>query len=221
MGLLRLLAALLLAVSFTASAEQQQLPPVDEGAADATWPRFRHRLLEALAKRDQKFVLGIVDPRIRNISSTDGAAEFRKLWEPHAQGSPLWVELPKVLFLGSTYVKRDKNLVELCAPYVYYKWPDAAPAGASGAVIARETLMKARPAAAAGTMQTLSYHLVKVLDWEVDDEDKSNPQKWVKIATAAGAGFVPEEQIRSPLEYRACFAKRPAGWRMTGLEVGE
>ncbi len=218
---LHLLAVLLLTVSFTAAAEQQQLPPVDEGAADATWPRFKTRLLEALAKRDQKFVLGIVDSRIRNISPRDGAAEFRKLWEPHAHGSPLWVELSKVLFLGSTYVKRDKNRVELCAPYVYYKWPDDAPAGASGALIAKETLMKERPGAASGTMQTLSYHLVKVLDWEVDDEDKSNQQKWVKIETAAGAGFVPEEQIRSPLEYRACFAKSGAGWRMTGLEVGE
>ena len=221
MRVLRLLAALLLACSFAAAAEQQQLAPVDEGAADATWPRFKQRLLEALNRRDQKFVLGILDPRIRNISNRDGAAEFRKLWEPHDAASQLWIELPKVLFLGSTYVKRSKTLVELCAPYVYYKWPDDAPAGASGAVIAKESLVKSRPAAASSTIQTLSYHLVRVLDWEIDDEDKSSKQKWVKIQTAAGAGFVPEEQIRSPLEYRACFARHGAGWRMTGLEYGE
>jgi hypothetical protein len=217
----RLLIALLLVCSFAAYAEQQQLPPVDEGMADATWPRFRTRLLDALAKRDQKFVLSILDSRIRNISSKDGAAEFRKLWEPHAAESPLWVELQKVLFLGSTYVKRDKNVVELCAPYIRYKWPDDAPAGASGAIIAKDSLMKARPGPASATLQTLSYHLVRVLDWEVDDEDKASKQKWVKIQTAAGAGFVPEEQIRSPLEYRACFVKRDGGWRMTGLESGE
>jgi len=221
MTLLRFVAVLLFAVPLAAHAQQAQLTPVDEGTADASWPRFRTRLLEALARRDEKFVVGILDPRIRNISNKEGPAEFRKLWEPHAQGSPLWVELPKLLFLGSTYVKRDKNLVELCAPYVYFKWPDDAPVGASGAVIARETLVKARPAAASNTMQTLSYHLVGVLDWEVDDEDKASQQKWVKIQTPRGAGFVPEEQIRSPLEYRACFVKRGGAWRMSSLEAGE
>lgn len=221
-GLHTIVAAAALAVlAAGVNAQEVRLPPIDEAASDATWPRFRARLLEALARRDQKFVLGIVDSRIRNISPIDGVTEFRKLWEPQSADSPLWVELPRLLFLGSVFVKRGKNLTELCAPYVHFKWPDAAPADASGAIIARETLMKARPAAASDTLQTLSYHLVKVLDWEVADEDKATPQKWVRIQTTAGAGFVPEEQIRSPLEYRACFVRSGTGWRMTGLEVGE
>ncbi len=211
----------LFALALAAAAQQQRLPPVDEAAADATWPRFKARLLEAIARRDGKFVLGIVDARIRNISAREGAAEFRNLWEPHAADSRLWVELPKLLFLGSTYVKRGQKLTELCAPYVYYKWPEDAPAGASGAIIARESLVKARPAAASNTIQTLSYDLVKVLDWEVEDDDKANLQRWVRVETQAGPGYVPEEQIRSPLEYRACFARSGAGWRMTALEAGE
>jgi hypothetical protein len=32
---------------------------------------------------------------------------------------------------------------------------------------------------------------------------------------------VPEEHVRSPLEYRACFVQNGARWRMTALEVGE
>ncbi len=217
----RLLVMVLLACSLAAYAQEQRLLPVDEGAADATWPRFRARLLDALAKRDQKFVLGIVDTRIRNISPADGAAEFRKLWEPQSAHSALWIELPKLLFLGSVFAKRGKNLTELCAPYIHFKWPDDAPAGASGAIIAKESLLKARPAAASATLESLSYHLVRVLDWEVDDEDKSSAQKWVRIQYRTGAGFVPEEQIRSPLEYRACFVNAGGGWRMTGLEAGE
>ena len=216
-----MLAAVLAGAAGGAAAQGVKLPPVDEGAGDPGWLRFKARLLEALERRDPKYVLGIVDSRIRNISSRNGIEEFRKLWEPHSAGSPLWVELPKLLFLGGAFIKRGKAGNEFCAPYVHYKWPDNADADASGAIIAQESLMKTKPSAAAETLQTLSYDLVKVLDWEVADDDKTSLQKWVRIRTGAGDGYVPEEQIRSPLEYRACFVRSGAGWRMTSLEAGE
>lgn len=213
--------AILLLHATADAAQGMKLPPVDEGATDATWPRFKARLLDALARRNPQFLLGIVDPKIRNTSGTDGVAEFKKLWEPQSATSPLWVELPKLLFLGGVFVKRDKKVVEFCAPYVYYKWPENAGDDASGAIIAKETLMKARPAANSATLLTLSYDLVQVVDWEVADENKENPQKWIKLKTNAGEGYVPEEHARSPLEYRACFVNSGARWGMTGLEVGE
>lgn len=216
-----LTAAILLAAAPGAAAQEVKLLRVDEGASDPSWTRFKARLLEAIERRDQKFVLGVVDAKIRNMSGNDGIAEFRKLWDLRSADSPLWVELPKLLFLGGVFIKRDKGAYEYCAPYVHFKWPDNAAADASGAIIAGEVLMKAGPSAAAETLRVLSYDLVKAVDWEVADEDKENRQKWVKIQAGAGAGYVPEEQIRSPLEYRACFARSEAGWRMTGLEVGE
>ncbi len=216
-----LVAVGLAAVAGGAVAQELKLLPVDEGMHDPSWTVFKARLLDALARRDQRFLLGIVDAKIRNTLGQDGSTEFRKLWQPHAADSPLWVELPKLLFLGGVFVKRDKGSYEFCAPYVHFKWPDHAPAAASGAIIVADALVKAKPSSAAETLQTLSHDLVKVLDWEVADDDKENKQLWVRITTGAGAGFVPEEQIRSPLEHRACFAKSGASWRMTGLEVGE
>ena len=216
-----LLAVALLAAAAGVPAQQARLLPVDEGAQDPNWMRFRARLLDALAGHDQKFVLGILDARVRNISGKDGIAEFRRLWEPQSANSVLWSELAKVLFLGSVYVKRDNGESEVCAPYVYYQWPLDDAGDAYGAVIAKEALLKAKPAADAPTLKALSYDLVKVLDWEVADEDKASKQKWVQVKTDAGAGYLPEEQVRSPLEYRACFARQGAAWRLTGLEVGD
>ena len=213
--------AILLMLATAGIAQGLKLPPVDEGAADATWPRFKARLLDALARRDPQFMLGIVDRNIRNTTGTHGAAEFIKLWEPRSTTSPLWVELPKLLFLGGVFVRRDKNVVEFCAPYVYYKWPENAGGDATGAIIARETLLKARPAANSPTLGMLSYDLVNVVDWEVADENKEIPQKWIKLKIKAGDGYVLEEHVRSPLEYRACFSNSGARWRMTGLEFGE
>ena len=125
------------------------------------------------------------------------------------------------LFLGSVYVKRDAKTQELCAPYVYYRWPADAPENINGAVIVKETLLKSNPSAAAATVATLSYDLVAVSNWEVADESKESPQKWVKAKAGSKEGFAPEEHVRSPLEYRACFVKAGERWRMTALEVGE
>ena len=213
--------ALALLVSTAASAQEVKLAPVDEGATDASWPRFKARLLEALARRDQQFVLDIVDRRIRNTSGVEGPDEFKKLWEPHSADSPLWSELPKLLFLGSVFVKRNAKTSELCAPYVYYKWPDNAGGNASGAITAKETLLKAEPAANAVTVAALSYDLVAVIDWEVADQSRDSAQKWVKLKSGTREGYVPEEHVRSPLEYRACFVNSGARWRLTELEVGE
>ena len=215
------MAAALIAAAAGAAAQDAKLLPADEAMSDPSWLRFKAHLLNALAKRDQKFIIGIVDGKIRNTTDRDGIAEFRKLWEPHSASSPLWIELPKILFLGGVYVKREKGLIEFCGPYIHYKWPDEAPAKATGAIIAKEVLVKSAPSADAATVLTLAYDLVNVIDWEVADENKDNRQPWVKIQTKAGVGFVPEEQIRSPLEYRTCFVKSGAGWRMTALEVGE
>jgi hypothetical protein len=203
-----------------ALAQPVKLAPVDEAAGDATWTRFRARLIDALLKRDHKFVDSLIERKVRNISGDDGIAEFRKLWELQKADSPLWSELPKVLFLGSVRVKREGS-EEICAPYVYFKWPANAPDDANAAVIAREAIVQTRPSAGSPALSTAAYDLVHVTDWEVVDEDKNGKQIWVAVKTAAGTGYLPQEQVRSPLEYRACFIKRDGNWRLSGLEVGE
>jgi hypothetical protein len=216
-----LTAALILFAARGALAQEMKLLPSDEAKDDLSWSRFKASLLAASQRHDQKWLLRVVDPRIRNTSGTSGVTEFKKVWELDASDSPLWVELPKILFLGGAFVKRDKGRTEYCAPYVYYKWPDNAPAYASGAITAKDVLLKARASAAAETVRTLSYELVNVLNWEVADENPETKQLWVMINTAGGRGYVPAEQIRSPLEHRACFIKSAQGWRLTAIEAGE
>ena len=200
------------------AAQERRLEPVDEAGKDASWTSFRRRLLDALEKRDRKHVLGVLASNVRNGSdSPRGVAEFRKQWHLDDNDSPFWHELSSALSLGSAWLTREKQRRELCAPYVLAKWPDDVEPTENGVIVAREVLVKSEPSSGAATLTTLSYHIVPVPDWEVNDRDAGSKQKWVKIRVKNLDGYVPEEQIRSPVEHAACFVRTENGWRLTVL----
>ena len=217
-----LLAALLVAcAAVPAKAQERVLQPVDEAARDPSWVSFRNQLLNAVDARDRKYVMGILAPDVRtSLAAPRGPVEFSKQWDVDDKSSPLWRALRSALFLGSAYLQREKGARELCAPYLLAKWPKDLDPFRNGAIVAREVLVKADPSSDSATLQILRYEIVTVVDWEIPDKAAGVPQRWVKVSVRNGEGYVPEEQIRSPVEHAACFVKTGAGWRMTGLAPG-
>lgn len=222
--------AALLAVPATAQQQSVQPKPADhafaprdEAAYDQSWTRFRDQLLEAVQKRDRKFVMSIVDPNVRNgIDRPNGHQEFRRQWHVDDEDSPLWRELPRALHLGTAYYGHARMPRSLCAPYVLPYWPKQVDPRNNGAITARETSMREGPSGAAGVLADIGYSIVRVTDWEVADTDPEVKQKWVKILVDEREGYIPEEHIRSPIEHLACFRRSEAGWRLTSfLAAGE
>ena len=217
MKLVCMIAVVMLATSLPGLAQERKLPVVDEAAGDASWQRFKKRLQAAIDSRDKQFLLSILDRNVRNQSDkTRGIAEFRKQWELDTAESPIWRELQTALQLGSAYMRRDKGARELCVPYVLGKWPADIEPFNSAVVISRDTTVQAEPSTSSRALARLSYDIVSVSDWEVDDKSDAK-QKWVRIRHAQREGFVPEEHVRSPIEQAACFVKAGRGWRMTGF----
>ena len=197
---------------------ERQVLPVDEASTDATWLRFKKRLMEAITARDTRYLLSIVDPNIRNQSEkARGVANFRKQWDIDAADTSLWRELSSALQLGAAYVKNARQRLELCAPYLVARWPADVEPFDHGAIVAREAVVQAEPSSSSPSLGTLSYNVVSVLDWEIDDKAPGSPQKWVRIQYDGRAGYVPEEHIRSPVEHAACFVKAGSSWRMVGF----
>lgn len=221
MKLTRLALIAVLSLAPPAFSQERTLDPVDEGAKDPSWVSFKNRLLNAVAKRDRKFVAGILHSGVRSgMQGGRGIAEFRKQWELDSDASPLWQELSAALFLGSAWNRRAKAQAELCSPYVGVKWPPDADVYSSGAIVAKDALLKAAPSADSPTVATMSYNVVSVVDWEVNDKSPEVKQKWVKIKIAYGEAYLPEEQVRSPIEHTACFVRTEGGWRMIGFGPG-
>ena len=214
--LLLLAVAVAPAVPAPAAAQERKIEPVDEAGKDASWNAFRKRLFDTLEKRDRKQLLSIVSSGVRNGSdSPRGVAEFRKQWAIDDDDSPIWSALRSALSLGSAWFVREKKQRELCAPYVLAKWPEDVDFRTNGVIVAREALAKSAPTSGSETLATLAYQIVPVSDWELDDTDKASKQKWVKIRLNERDAYVPEEQIRSPIEHAACFIKTEFGWRLT------
>ncbi len=204
-------------------AQDAAFAPRDEGAADQSWTRFRDQLLHAVQQRDKKFVLGIVDRDVRNgFERPRGIEEFIRQWDPDGEDSPLWRELPRALHLGAAYYRHEHMPRSLCAPYVLPQWPKNVDPHGNGAITARETSMRIGPSGSTEVLASLSYSIVRVIDWEVADSAADIKQKWVKIRAQEREGYIPEEHIRSPIEHLACFRKSDAGWRLTSfLAAGE
>jgi hypothetical protein len=215
---LRLLAAaLLLAVTLPTWGQERKLPPVDEGASDRSWFLFKKRLQAAIDSRDKQFLLSILDKNVRNQSEkTRGIAQFRRQWELDTSDSPVWRELQSALLLGSAYMLRDKGARELCAPYILGKWPEDVEPFKNAVVIAKETTVRAEPSNTSAALGALSYDIVPITDWEVDDKGEPK-QKWVRVRFRNRDGYILEEHVRSPVEQAACFVKAGSGWRMTGF----
>jgi hypothetical protein len=197
--------------------QEPRLVAVDEGASDLSWANFRAKLLTALEKRDRKFILGVIHPKVRNGSDAPpGIEEFRKQWEFDSDDGVFWRQLPATLSVGSAWFQRSNKERELCAPYLLAKWPREVDPGAYGAIATGEALVKAAPAWESATVARLSYQIVRVTDWEVPDIDPKFQQKWVRIRLLKeGTGYVPEEHIRSPIEHTACFVRAGNSWRLT------
>ena len=215
----RALCALMVAAAAPAPllAQERRIEPVDEASRDLSWALFRAKLLTAIEKRNRKFVLGVLDPKVRNGSDAPlGIAEFRRQWEIDSDDGVFWRMLPSALSVGSAWFERPNKQRELCAPYVLVRWPRDVDPSVYGVISTKEAWVKAEPSWESDTLAKLAYHIVRVTDWEVADLDPGFGQKWVRIRLLKdGSGFVPEEHIRSPIEHTACFVRSGTSWRLT------
>jgi hypothetical protein len=211
---------IMLASTFVGSAkgQVQKLYPVDEAAKEPTFFTFRARLMLAVQKRDATYLLSILSPKIQNNFGGDGGiAEFKAQWKPERPQSEVWIELAKVLSLGGAF---DKDGV-FEAPYISAKWPEDQDGFERGAIIGENVNVRAAPLVTSSVMRMLSFDIVVVPDWQTN-QARGEKRNWIKVKLADGqSGYIAEEFIRSPIDYRAGFAKENGRWVMTFFLAGD
>lgn len=211
---------MVLTVLLAGSASAAQLRPRDDARLDPSFLAFRKQLLQAIKKRDRRALLKAVDPKIRvNFGEDGGAEEFARQWKLNSNASPVWKTLEEVLRLGGSFT--DKGAARsFAAPYTYSTFPERLDAFEHFCVLGSNVALRAKPDARARIVARLNYDLVRQA--ALPKGVKTPGSGWLHVVTGAGKqGFVARDAVRSPVDYRALFAKRDGVWRMTALVAGD
>jgi hypothetical protein len=204
-------AVVVVALLAALSLQADKLPPVDESAQDPSFLAFKVRLLAALQRRDVTGLISALDPKVRvRFGAEEGIAAFRRHWKlDRPAQSRIWNELGTVLRLGAT---RDET--DFVAPYVFTRFPPTLDAYVHVAVIRPGAELRRTAAAAAPKVGTLEFDIVQLVG--------GRRNGWVEVATADGrTGWLPEREIRSPMDYRAFFEKKNGQWKLTAFTTGD
>lgn len=202
---------LILALTAASIASADRLPPVDESAADPSFAAFKTRLLRILERRDVQGLISTLDPQIRaGFGEKEGIDAFHRYWKlDQPAQSRIWNELGKVLRLGVT---RDDP--EFIAPYVFTKFPHTVDAFRYAAVTRAGAAMHESSSSSSKVVATTDYDIVELLG--------GRQNGWVEARTYEGAtGWLPQGDVRSPIEYRAFFEKKGGDWKMTAFVTGD
>lgn len=198
-----------------------RLHPIDEGQKDPSFHGFRQKLLEAISRKDAKFLLSVVDPNIQiSFGGEEGFKAFREFWKPEDANSEVWNTLAQLLRLGGTFGE-SKN--EFWAPYVFTRFPEDYDGFDFSAIIAKDVDVRSEPNDKAPMLASLSYDIVLNLSGSGSSEAKNKADtNWVLIRLPDGReGFVSAQFIRSPTDYRAGFKKTGGNWLLTHLVAGD
>ena len=207
----RTVASTMLLVLTGGMLDAAKLPPVDESASEPTFEAFKVRILRAIRNKDVDTLMSILDPNVR-VSFGEGAgpAAFRRHWKlDQPAKSAVWNELEAVLRLGAT---RDDP--EFIAPYVFTRFPVTVDAYTHAAVIRPNAILRQTAAPDGRRAAVLAYDIVRLTG-----ERKNG---WVNVQTEEGrSGWLQEQEIRSPLNYRAFFEKKDGRWTLTAFVSGD
>lgn len=208
--------------------EPAPLPAVDSSApeflpvdqADESFRAFRDSTLAALARKDTTYLYGILAPNIRSsFGADDGMDGFRRMWDIEDPDTRLWSELARVLRKGGAFAGDSMFM----APYVYALWPDTLDAFEFVAVTSPRAAVRSAPRTDADTIGAASYAVLPLEKWRGMPESPAEPDtSWAGVVLPDGrSGWLPSQDVLSPVGWRAIFARRDGRWLMTAFVAGD
>ena len=215
---------LLIALAGAALTQERYVKPVDEAAEDASFLAFRTKLIEAAERKDAAFILSILDPKINlSFGGHAGIADFKRMWKITAKNTKFWDEFLPVIRNGGRWRKDSPKSKIFYAPYTFDSFPEDLDSFTHEAIFGTNVNLREGPNPDSRVVAQLSYNVVTV---ETDPDTEAGKIRetrgWSKIKTLGGQeGWVKNELVRSPIDYRAGFEKKRGVWKMVAFIAGD
>lgn len=203
--------------------------PIDEAEKDEGLLEFRNRLISAVKVRNAEFVLEAAVDELRG--QLRALALPKTAFAGPSYEAADWPELEELLRLGGSFTTTRGRVFgrrEFCAPYVYSAYPqrdviaflleklagrDENPTSLPSVILGSKVPARRRPEQDARIVEHLSHDLLLVR------EERGTPPDWYSVYLSDTVfAWVRAGQIRSPLDYHACFATIDGRWRLTEFE---
>ena len=208
----------------TQKAQSGKLYPVDEGQLSPDFQRFRKELLEAIARKDARFIEQMITEDIKVSFGGDlGKAAFAEKWKLDAPDSPFWQTCRKILQLGGTFDRHNEN--GFMVPYLAGTWPDLEQPSAYAVVTGKEVKLRKTPSWDGAIVGTLDYDIVRLGPKTGESQFsilEGEKWPWVKIEMPdkSGMAYVYGKYIHSPVDYWAYFERVKGQWKMPYFLAG-
>ena len=202
---------LLFFVSSFVNSQNIQLLPVSKNYNDTSLTKFLNKLEDAIDKKDIVFIDSILDEEVHlSFGGFFGKYGFYKLWKPKENDTKFWEEIKSCIELGGIL---EDNTYR--APYTFVNWPDEFDAFEYLTVIDKNVEVKESDIDSSKTLKTISYEIVKYIYEE-------NNSLYTKVETQDGLiGYIKNQKVRSPIDYRAIFEKKNNDWKMVVFIAGD
>jgi len=201
-----------LALAFLLAAAAAKLPPVDQCSADPGFKAFHASLSQAAAKRDGDALLALLAPDVTvNFGGDSGREAFARHWQIKSKASEIWPQLALILPLGCARVGEVRVIPSLAGQF---DSDDDEDVFEQLVVISDKAKLRAGPEA--------DSKVVAKLAWDVVTAVEASGDILTKVRLADGReGWLPADQLYSPLDYRAVVEKRGGAWRITAFVAGD
>jgi hypothetical protein len=170
--------------------------------------------------------LAIVDPEIRlGLGGERGLDTFKQQWQPSRASSKFWNQLGLILSLGGTF-EIENGEKNYCAPYITTRWrtlvqrfPAFGNAADYAVLLRNNVALRSRPSVTAPAIKILSFEVVRLAHGSTTSKNRLH---WIKVKTLDGRlGYIRARDMRSPIDYSACFKKVNGQWRMVSFIAGD
>jgi len=201
--------------------------PVDEGAQDPGFAAYRARLLQAVVARDIPFILSQTSPRVDlSFGGGGGHDDFRARlvvdpdtlsddyrYQADEMRESYWAALEAVLRMGGRF---EAGRAAFWAPYTWTApLPDDYDAFETYFVTGESVALRDRPIRYGRVVARLTHDIVRTVAG-------GEGTRYLRVRLADGTtGYVHEDYLRSPIDYRAGFERKGGVWLMTTFIAGD
>lgn len=207
-----------LVFALAAAGQERFVRPVDEASRDASFLAFRTKLIAAAEPRDLKYVMGVMDPKIKlSFGGHEGLKGFRELYTKEEE---FWEAFLPVITRGGKWLSEPGSAKIFSAPYTFSAFPDDLDFFEHHVIFGSNVNLRESPSMTGRVIERLSYNVVKLTGSQPADLD--TPREWFRVETLGGKkGWVKSDFVRSPLDFRAGFEKKRGVWKMIYFISGD